>query len=84
MIYKIMAQAGWKSFHGLLKSTFSTFFWKLVYVVQNLSALANSIVSLKLCDNITVYSESWRKDCGLFQSIVIYLEEEDKHELTAE
>jgi len=54
------------------------------YVVQNLSALADSIVSLKLCDNITVYSESWRKDCGLFQSIVIYLEEEDKHELIAE
>ena len=79
-----MAQTGWKSVHGLLKSTFSTFFWKLLYVVQNLSALAHSTVSLKLHNNITVYSESWRKDYGLFQSVIIYLEEEDEHELTAE
>lgn len=55
-----------------------------MYVVQNLSALASSIVSLKLCNNITVYSETWRKDYGLFQSIIIYLEEEDEHELTAQ
>jgi hypothetical protein len=54
-----------------------------MYIVQNLSALADSIISLKLC-NFMVYSESWRKDYGLFQSIIIYLEEEDEHELTAE
>jgi hypothetical protein len=79
-----MAQTDWKSVHGLLRSTFSTFFWKLKYVVQNLSALADCIVSLKLRNNITVYSESWRKDYGLFQSIIICREEEDEHELTPE
>jgi len=38
-----------------------------MYVVENLSALANSIALLKLCNNITVYNESWRKDYGLFK-----------------